>query len=293
MFVGIDEYLGSERRRVFESSLGGINEMFEGEPYTSDIIAAFYGLPGVGKSLLMLQEAVWFESRGLRVLIIDTEGSMARFAREWLPVLRTRFKKKEGGGKIFLVVAKTIRSLAELFGWKADVEPKGSKMEFMVYGKSERGRLHEEMRRSRVDVVIVDSVTAPIRNEIPTAQQNLPAKSAVEAFIMGRLLDLQDRFGVAVITTHHASVNPTNPYDISAEIRGGLSIKHMAKHVVYIDRREKRGFEDIRRFWLVRAPAKVPWSEVRFAKITDAGYVDLDADPKSMLTNAELKRLRG
>jgi hypothetical protein len=43
-----------------------------------------------------------------------------------------------------------------------------------------------------------------------------------------------------------------------------------------LDYREKRGMENIRRFWLVRGPGKQSWSDVAFARIDDRGYWDIE-----------------
>jgi len=151
------------------------------------------------------------------------------------------------------------------------------------------------LRDKKIDVLIMDSVTMPIRR-IPSSPQNLPVKSDLEGFIMGQLMLAQDKFNVAVLATSHASINPTNPYDNSADLRGGLAIKHTAKHVMYIEWRKKKGLENIRQFWLVRRPDAEPWSMVRFTKISDVGYSDFTVDDNELeeyLTGGQLKRLRG
>jgi len=289
----IDDFIEREVK-LYKSSLNALNELFDGAPYSNDAITVFYGKPKVGKSLLVLQEAAYLESEGYRVLIIDTEGSLRESARYWLPILRNRFNSKNKG--IYVVKKLTLQVLGDFMGKKVTVvtkgnERKGGKTEFYVIGDTV-DLLGEAIKKYKIDVVIVDSITAPIRTAITATQQNLPAKSDAEAFLMGRLLRYIDVYGVAVIVTAHASFNPANPYETMASIRGGVSILHFAKNVVYIDRREKKEIRDIRRFWLVRHGSNAEeFSKVSVARITDIGYVDVEGDPTDYLTDAEIKRL--
>lgn len=291
----IDDLIGRERR-VFTSSLRAINELFGGEPYSSTEMFTIYGLPAAGKTLFVMQEAAWLEAQGYKVLLIDTEGGIATAARKWLPTLRARFKDmRAGDGKIYGIVKKTIEGLAQAFGWQVVVEIKGAKTEFRIEGRDKgEGEIVKSIRTNKIDFVILDSVTMPIRTQIPSVPQSLAAKSDVEGFMFGRLASLQDEFGVGVIVTNHASINPVktpmNSYSNEADIRGGVAIKHMSKHIVYLDKRDKTGMRDIRRFWLIRAPDKPEWSDVRFARITDMGFVDVDWSAE-YLTDGELSRI--
>ena len=300
----IDEYAEKERR-VFKSSLNAINELYDGEPYASDLVFAVYGLPNVGKTLLMLQEAAWLESQGYNVLYIDTEGSVTTTARRWLPVFRARFKPSKKRGRIYAVVLKTVESYAEFFGWKIKLDlkggkqkDKGAKMELSFIDREREDRIEawRVMRGKKIDFVIVDSITMPIRTRVPSSPQNLVVKSDLEGFMLGQLMYAQDLFGVGVIATFHASINPTNPYDTSADIRGGLAVKHTAKHIMYIEWRQKKELRSIRQFWLVRKPDAEPWSMVRFTRIDDMGYHDLAVSNDKLgelLTGSQLKRLGG
>ncbi len=294
MAMEIDEFLKERGKRVFKSSLVAVNDVFDGEPYTSSEVFVVYGKPQVGKSLFVLQEAVYLESLGYKVLMIDTEGSLRGFASQWLPILRSRF---EGGkrGKIFATEKKTLQTLLRYMGWEVTVSSKGSKdnpkIEFNIVREVER-ELEKFVKGKGVDMVVIDSVTAPIREAIPSAQQNHPAKADATRLLMGSLLALQEETDVAVVATAHASFNPANPYDTTAKMRGGVAMYHYAKHIVYLDKRESRDMRGVRRFWLVRAPGAEEWSRVGVARITDVGYVDVEGDVRDYLTDSERRRLR-
>ena len=291
----IDEYIKMEKN-IYRSSLKALNDLFNNKPYSSDAITLIYGKPKVGKSLLILQEAIWLQMQGKNVLIIDTEGSLRESAEHWVPIFRRRFTGKGKPGKLYVTKILTLEELAKFMGKKITVitkgdERKGGKAEFAIIGDTVN-RLEEYIGSKRIDVVFVDSITAPIRTAIPSAQQNNPAKSDAEGFLMGRLMLAMDRYDVAVVVTAHASFNPANPYETGAEIRGGVAVHHFAKNVIYVDKRDKSGMREYRRLWLVRYGSNKPeWSDVGIVKITELGYVDVDIPVTELLTDSELKRL--
>jgi len=141
-------------------------------------------------------------------------------------------------------------------------------------------------------VLIVDSISSPIRTAFWSGQENYPARADAMALIMGELTRLQDMYDIAILTTHHASMNPANPYDNTAVMRGGIVPKYYSKRVVYINRRQKKGVESYRKFWLVRSEQDPEWSRATVAKITDLGYIDVPKEEwDSVFTDAEKKKL--
>ena len=152
--------------------------------------------------------------------------------------------------------------------------------------------MEEVIKKEKIDVVIIDSISSPIRTAFWTAQENYPARADAMSLIMGELTRLQDMYDVIILTTHHASMNPTNPYDTTAMMRGGIVAKYYSKRVVYINKRGKKGFENYRKFWLVRAEDQPEWSMATVAKITDVGYVDVPKEEwDDVFTDAEKKKI--
>lgn len=289
----IDAWMEKEVRRL-PSSLAAITSVVGGEPYVGDMITSIYGLPMAGKTLLMLQEAAFLEAQGVKVLFIDTEGSLYSMARSWLPKLRKRFGSQGGG--IYVVSKHTFEELMHMLGMRVRFVTKGegdtTKVEFNIVEVLPDSQVGQFVRERGVGAVILDSVTAPLR-VIPSGQQNFPARADATSALMSRLLLIQDRHGVPIITTHHASLNPANPYQTLADMRGGVAVYHYSKLIIYVDYREAKEVRRFRRFWLVRAPNAEEFSRVGIAEITDEGYVDSQVDPSSVLTQSELKRVAG
>ncbi|MEM0040334.1 MAG: AAA family ATPase [Ignisphaera sp.] len=274
--------------KPYKSSVESLNKLFGGYAYSSTEITAVYGLPNVGKTLLATQEAFWMSSQGLNVLYIDTEGSLATAVNTW----KDRFIKRFGElkGEIYVKVIPSLESLMRYFGYSVDIVLKGSKVEAVVESIKGEAEIEKEVKSNKVSFVILDSVSAPFRNRFPSAQQNFPARADLTAMMYSKLMELSVD-GVASLTIHHASLNPANPYDTTPDMRGGIVTQYYSKRVVYMDKRGKKGLEDVRRFWLVRAPNAREWSVVTFARIDDQqGFIEAEFNP-DYLTEGEKQRV--
>ena len=299
----LDDILSGCKIKEVRSSLNAMNELFGVCPYNSDEIFVIYSKPNVGKTLLMVQESFWFMHNGLNVLYVDTEGGIYQFVKKWAQVFSARFEKK---GKMYIESRKGIESLFEFLGYRAgivfrsaDSKKEKGKLEFRIVEtidedikrKEKIKTIDDVIKEKNIDVVIIDSVTMPIR-EFTLEQQSHPAKDSALSIMMLKLARIMEENNVIVITTAHASDNPANPYERGAEVRGGRALKHIGKRIVYMDAREKKGLENYRRFWLVRAEDVEKWSKATAAKITDLGYIDIDEREYSeVFTKAEIDRM--
>jgi len=257
-----------------KSSIDNLNALFGGSAYSTCEVLALYGLPNVGKTLLSLQEAVSLASRGVNVLYIDTEGSLASAYRAFGQAFKERFGQPKG--VIEVEQMKTLEELLYYMGFKVDVILKGGKVEVQAEEVDGEPGIERDVREKKIGFIIIDSITQPIREKFPSVQQNFPARADVTGMIYASLLRVQAKYGAGILTTHHASFNPANPYETLADIRGGIAVLYANKRVVYLDYREKKGMENIRRFWLVRGPGKRSWSDVAFARIDEKGYWDVE-----------------
>jgi RecA/RadA recombinase len=260
--------------REIKSSLNNLNSLFGGSAYSTCEIMALYGLPNVGKTLLSLQEAIYLASQGVNILYIDTEGSLASAYRAFASSFKERFG--EPRGVIEVEVVKTLEELLYYMGFKVEVMLKGQKVEVQAEELGGEPVIEKIVRENKIGFIVIDSITQPIREKFPSVQQNFPARADVTGMIYASLLRVQAKYGAGVLTTHHASFNPANPYETLADIRGGIAVLYANKRVVYLDYREKKGMENIRRFWLVRGPGKQSWSDVAFARIDGKGYWDIE-----------------
>jgi predicted ATP-dependent serine protease len=285
--------------RKFESTIKGLNEKFGGAMYSSDEMVAFYAKPGVCKTLLTLQEIFGFASKGLNVLYVGTEGGEQSMIDSWYDTFAAKYKPK---GKMFVEVKKSLSALTEYLGFKTNVVYKSSgdkksddldkvkgKMEFRVVESKSEGEIDKFIKENNIDILAIDSISSPIRQAIVDEQQNNPAKASAMALICGKLLKMQEQYKIGVIVTVHAMFNPADPYETSANLRGGVVIAHYCKRVVYLDARDKRELKDYRRAWIARAENKAKFDDVVGLKINDAGIEECSVD--ELLTDNEREKL--
>lgn len=308
--IKMGEMKFSRKIKEAKSSLEAMNNLFGCAPYKSDQIFNLYSPPATGKSLLLDQEAYHFAVNGLNVLYIDTEGSAQTFMQQWSETFKARFGEMEGN--IILHQTSDLRDLIRYLGRTSQVawvsskakgkkkkdeevemtEVQGGKQEFRSMEEIEEPDILKVIKKEKIDVIILDSISEPITTSFSTGTQNYPARADATACIYGLFIKLQVENNVIVITSSHASSNPTNPYEIHEQLKGGRAAKHHSKCVVFIDKREANEAANIRRLWGVRIPDQESWKKATVAKITDIGYVDINSgtDLQVAFTDAEVKR---
>jgi len=314
MVLSWDDVEKSKVVKEFKSSLNVINDMFGGVAYTSDCIFGLFGLAGEGKSLFCIQEAFHLVSQGYRVLYIDTEGSLvSQLKRYWAKVFMERFNVSKDDlsdrffiqnfrEDIFAEKNEKIEKVLYYFGDNIEIEKKGNKIELRWIEKKGRkpkdGRslIEKDLEKYKIDFVILDSISNPIRIAISSNPQNYPAKSDIEARILGHLLELQVGYNVGMLVTIQATYNPTNPYDNEIFMRGGLSVAYNIKRRVSMIRRNKKGLENYRAFFFERGEMGSSKSAVGFAKIDEYGFKDVNLEEEGLtasdlLTPSQLKKL--
>lgn len=287
--------------RSFPSFLSSLNEIVGENFFNSDVIVAVHGKPGVGKSLYALHECANASAKGINFLYIDTEGGFKSLAHSWWDKLEKKFGIKEGSGKGYVETRKTLKTLHEFLGYRTDTvwvkkkergEEETGKMEFRILESLPEPEIDSFIQKKDIGFVVVDSVSMPVATAINEEQQNRPARFTATALIMGKLAELQEKYGVCVLTIHHSSWNPQNPYETFAQMRGGKIVHHYSKRILYMDMRQKDELSDMRRLWLARAEDVAKFSDVAFLSIDDNGMGDIDAKTgyeAGLLTNSELE----
>lgn len=286
----IEDILNDKAGNKYGSSIDGINEMLDDKTYNSNEIVAVYGKPKVGKSLLSIQEACHLTAEGYNVLFIDTEGSLVQLLKKWVPVFEEKYGERKG--RLMVESKKDLINLMGYLGHKSELKKKGKgKIEFQVNGSID-SKLEDTITKKKIDFVILDSLTSPLR--VFTKQtQNYPARGDATAFILTTLVRFQENYDVGCLITNHASWNPTNPYETMAEATGGVCVHYYAKRLIYLDKRKAKAYKNYRRFWLVRGETDPEWSKVTITKIDDNGYQDENdkKTKKDVLTNSEQRKV--
>lgn len=288
----------SEVVKQYKSSLDDLNEKFGGFLYSNDGCVSLYAKYGTGKTLFQIQESYFLSSLGVRTLLIDTEGGALSMIARWKNVFEKRFNVSSKN--IFIEQKKSLESLMEYLGYKvsvvfkaADKRGEKGKLEFRVINTIDRPKIEEDIKTYDINMIMVDTVSSPIRQAFTSEQQNFPARASATALIYGKLLRLQDEKDVGLLTTHQAEYNPMDLYGTieSVKIRGGEVPMYYSKRVLFMDARDKKDLVNYRRLWIVRMEDRPKFSEVIPLKITDAGFVSSDLELDVLLTDAEKKIL--
>lgn len=177
----------------FASNLKSANRLVDDDLYNSDEIVAIYGKPNSGKSLFALQDVAKLSAEGYNILYIDTEGSIVPMMKKWMPIFEKRFGKRKG--KVLVHKLKNIQStydskgntkdmgLMEFLGYHVNIDYKSKhktkkvkgKLEFNVVENIDNPQLEEMIKKHKIDLVILDSMSAPLKI-FTKCQQNYPAR---------------------------------------------------------------------------------------------------------------------
>lgn len=302
--VGVElkklELSGGEIKE-YKSFSDRLNNSFGGALFNNDVIVGIYGEADIGKTLFCLENAYYIASAGHNVLYVDTEGSVLSKAKYWHKTLSEKYKTN---GDIYIEVplerykSKNILSaFAEYLGLgisitfhSADKKGEKGKMEVAIVRRDESSDLERDVAGGKISVIFVDSIVAPIRAMIPDERQNSPAKATLLSALMGRLEEIQKKYGVAICVTAHASIDPTNQYATVADMkmRGGGTLQYFCKRILLITRREKAEYRDYRKVWIMRGDRKREFGEVYGFKIDSKGWHEVDEKKtEELLTDSE------
>jgi len=162
--------------RRMPSFSDGVNNLFGGSFFSSDAVVGIHGLPHEGKSLWMIHEAFNLSSKSYNVLYIDTEGNVGEMILAWKEKLQKRFPLK---GQIYFESRRSLESLCDFLGYKVAVvfhsagggeKKEKGKMEFRIIESAKESDLEKFVAEKKIDVIILDSFSAPIRNAFPDEQ---------------------------------------------------------------------------------------------------------------------------
>jgi len=277
---------GDMPNNAVPSSIPLINSIFGGYAYSE--LTAIYGVPMAGKSLLLLQEAYYCLSQGYRVVWIDTEGGISRMHEAWADKFRSRFRVPNRKHIDFITIRSPIRFLRFLTGYDVQIEY-GKKTGLTIKGrlkKKDNDLLSKHVRDNTL--IIIDSFTQPFRLGFSSDSQNLPARASAMAFALSGLYDIMDSHSnTAAITTVHASLNPTNPYE-RANPHGGNTILYNAKAVMLLDIPKSKKLSDFRRLIAVRTPYAKSWTKLFWLQIQSDGYHQVDPSKIQEITGYEV-----
>ena len=204
-----------------------VDDLTDGGLSPGEVLFVF-GDPNSGKSLLAYQLGCQHKS-----ICINTEVGTPN---EFDAFLKPRF------GKDFhqpvTLNKRSITSLMNVLGLdinlvtKSQVEGKIGKTECEIQG-AKTFPILEYLTKYNSELLILDSLTTPVKGAIGSARQNFGARANITSRIMGQLATILDKLDIAIIVTAHQSQDKTNKYD-EGKMWGGESLGYYAKYVLQI-----------------------------------------------------------
>jgi RecA/RadA recombinase len=150
--------------------------------------------------------------------------------------------------------------------------------------------LHQLVEQTKAKLLVYDSISAPFKSSF-FGTQDLPARSSGMAIMLAHAQRLCVDYGIAVVVTSHASINPMDMYH-RGKPYGGLTLGHEAKFsfeltkyaakratkespaasVTPEDEDTLKTVKDGRTFWVHRHPALADFSRYGHAYIDEEGF---------------------
>jgi len=208
-------------------------------------ITAIYAESGIGKTILGAQLVLAEISQlGKDVIVIETEGNREE---DYLEILY-RFKDRWGLTESeirkhlhfypvisdFMGESRAMIDLLKMVGYDAIIEQSKKGDKYSITFKECKPKLKEK-DLSNSGLLIIDSLTEPLKATIGHKSQNLPARSELISRFFYKLISLGYNYGLAVLIIHHASVNPMQVYGRDfGKPYGGDEVLYNSKYILAI-----------------------------------------------------------
>jgi len=185
----------------------------------------FYGIfgePNSGKSLLAYQIAAQYNSVVLSTEDMDYEAFS--FVKN---KIGSNFKEP------VILKARSLRSFLKLLGLELqsgkDSKRASRKFEVIINRLIDYPLIDENGVMKGKDLLVIDSLTSPIKNTIPSGRQNMEARAAVLRAVFGSLDEISEFWQIPILLIMHESRDPANPYD-AGRPWGGNIIMYSVKY---------------------------------------------------------------
>ena len=184
---------------------------------------------------------------------------------------------------VMIIQMPEITNLLALHGVDSDiVVSEGGRVELHLRSTPVyQSALYQIIEQTHAKLLIYDSISAPFKSAFPNTQ-DLPARSAGLAMLLAHAQRLCVQFGIAVVVTSHASIDPMHAWD--RRPYGGVTLGHEAKFSFELTKNTSKRNEDAvsvnpedeqeggRAFWVQRHPAMADYSKFGYANIDEEGF---------------------
>jgi len=250
----IDWNMTLKAKRQYKNFLCGCTtiDSLMGDGFPQGSTTAIYGQPGRGKTILSAQLTLaCIKNLKQDVIIIETEGNREQDFLELLSRFKDRWELTEDEIsehihfipviEDFQEQTKSMIDLLEMFGYEVDVDSskksakekkKGDR--YTIVFRDCKPKLDEKILKTS-GLIIIDSLTKPLKATVGSKTQNLPARADLTARLFAKLVSVATKYELGIIIVHHASVNPTQMYGRDfGRAWGGDEIIFNSKYVLLI-----------------------------------------------------------
>jgi len=204
--------------KVLKTNIAGLKGVWE--ELVAPHFYGIYGPPNSGKSLLAFQIACQYNS-----VILATED----MDYEAFSFVKNRWGKSYK--EPVILKARSLRSFLQFLG--LDIIPqekKGSlKFEIVLRRVTQYPLMEDNGVMKDKDLLVIDSLTSPIKNYIPSGRQNREARAVVFSAVFGSLYEISEKWEIPIILILHESKDPASEYDAGRPWGGNVplyEIKH-------------------------------------------------------------------
>ena len=206
-------------------------------------ITSIFAEPGTGKTLLSAQIALsTIKETGKEIIVVETEGNREQDYLQLLFKFKDRWglTEEEITSKInFQTVLgdydnQAIVTLLKMVGYQATMERSKKGDKYTVRFDNCKPILTDKELKSS-SIIIIDSLTKPIKASIGHKTQNLPARADMIARFFDRLVQMSTKYEIGVVINHHASVNKAQLFGRDfGRIYGGDEVYYNSKYVLLL-----------------------------------------------------------
>jgi len=266
---------------VIDNMLGG------GIPY--GIVTAIFGEPTSGKTLFGDQCGLAnIAKTNKKTILIETEGLrdydrkllLYKFMPRWNLDKKTvddKFIIKHTLGDTQLI---SIQKLLQMFGYMTTFEISKNGKYSVKFQNCTPSLKEKELEET--GMIILDSLTKPIKDSVGSETQNLPARAQLIERLFGKLYHTAMIYDLAIIVIHHASINPMMPFgrDLGKPYGGNPVLYNSKFALEFIDapnkvKNETGWGEETRRVKLLRRPDEPYTGELVPTRLKkDYGYCE-------------------
>lgn len=255
-----------------------------------------YGIQNIGKSILSTQIAARFAQEGYNVLYLDTEA-FYQLEEDWDRIFNW-FENRwdldsDVKDKIEIIQMRDLFALGKFFGIEFQLTQEQARVSAMAkfpkkWGSKATKQTHQSQdwitysnaykklgQLKKPGLLIIDSITVPLKSKISSTTQNFPARASVIQTLLDTALVVANEFNISFLITNHGTKNPMG-YGVQPW-GGGNMIYYIKRWIGLMSglKADRELFGDqIRRIYRYRWPGLMTTTDKALLAL-NTGYVDL------------------